>query len=194
MAKETTPSDFEDEDEDEDERYYLPSDSKCPAPEVHLLGLVVIWFGNLEFFLELSLCHLLTIQDNQERFVMAQAITAELSFRQKRQAFASMFRQKGILGAEPELGTLLGKLQSAEEKRNQLMHSAWNYTSLWGGQDLMRMKSFHHKKKGHRRGFHRMPAESIEETRRSIEEASKALVLFTMKYIQPPHQDENTTV
>jgi hypothetical protein len=199
MAKET-PTDFEDE-EDAERYYYLPSDSQCPAPEVHLLGLVVIWFGNLEFSLEMSLCQLLTDQDDRESFDMAQSTAAELfTFQKTMDDFARRFRQKGIASAEPELEKLLEKLKSAGTRRNQLMHSAWSPSSLWGGQDLMRMKALRDKKKVAvrdkekvRREFERMPAESIEEARRIIEEASQALWLFTVKYIQTPEDETKQT-
>lgn len=163
----------------------MASSSKCSAPEIHLLGEVVVLFGNLEFFLEISMWQLLALEDNQARFIMVQAITAEMSFKQKMQAFAGMFRAKGIARAEMELKELLGKLRSAEEKRNQIMHSTWNYSSIWGGQDLMRMKPYRDKKKGFRRGFHRMPVERIETIRNCIERANESLAQFTMKYIQP---------
>jgi len=174
MANEPPPPDFD----DEVGRYYLTPDSKCPAPAVHLLGLVVIWFGNLEISLESSIWGLLA-QDDQ-RFMMAQAVTADMSFRQKVHAFVLMFRQKGISSAEPELNALEKMLHHAEEERNKLIHSAWNY---WGGQYLMRTKLPKHPK-NLKRGFSRMSAETIEETRNRIEEASGSLALFTMKYIQ----------
>src|SRR5258706_2390807 len=109
MANETLPPDFED---DEDGRYYLSPDSKCPALEVHFLGLVVIWFGNLEFFLEGSIWRLLA-QGDQQRYMMAQAVTADMSFGQKVHVFTLMFREKGISSAEPELKTLETKLNAA---------------------------------------------------------------------------------
>jgi hypothetical protein len=186
MANE--PPDFEDD--DEDGRYYLSPDSKCPAPEVHLLGLVVIWFGNLELFLESSIWGLLAQGDDQ-RFMMAQAVTADMSFGQKVHAFALMFREKGPSSADPELDKLVKLLSHAEVERNKLMHSSWNYSSLWGGRDLMRSKLPRRPKKLSR-GFHRMSAEQIEETRKSIEDASASLGLFTMKYIQTPELGDDT--
>lgn len=180
MANE--PPDFEDD--DEDGRYYLSPDSKCPAPEVHLLGLVVIWFGNLELFLEGSIWGLLAQGDDQ-RFMMAQAVTADMSFGQKVHAFALMFREKGISSAETELKELVKLLNHAEEERNKLMHSSWNYSPVWGGQDLMRSK-LPRRPKSLSRGFHRMSTNRIEETRKKIEKASASLAFFTMKYVQTP--------
>jgi hypothetical protein len=168
---------------DDDVSYHLPSDSKCSSPEIHLLGEVVFWFGNLELFLEGSMWHLMVPEEDTGRFLMAQAMTAEMSFSVKVKTFDRMFRQRGIACAESELEALVKKLTVAGAERNQLMHSSWNYSPLWGGRDLMRSK-LRRNAKDLARGFHRMPAESIEKTRDLIMEASSSLGLFTMKYIQ----------
>jgi hypothetical protein len=162
------------------EKYIRESDySKCPAPEIHLLGEVVVWFGNLEWFLEISIWKLLTPEDDEQRVLMAQAMTAEMPFRLKVKAFDRAFRQKGVASAESELNALVSKLNSAETERNQLMHSAWS----WDGRDFMRVK-LPKSAKGLGRNFQRMPAKLIKEKRDCIVAASESLVLFISKYIQ----------
>ena len=68
--------------------------TSCPAPEIHLLGEIVAAFGNLELALESTIWELLAPQGDTERFIMAQAVTAEMAFGRKVHALASMFRQK----------------------------------------------------------------------------------------------------
>jgi hypothetical protein len=158
----------------------------CSAPEVHLLGEIVVAFGNLEFFLEATICHLLTADDNQERFQMVQAMTTEMSFGRKVHALGSMFRQKEIANAEPELSGLIKELFDAEIERNQLLHSVWSIDSPFGEGSFMRTKASAKAAKGLRRGFHKMPAERIEATLKQIEAAGQSLANFTVKYIQVP--------
>jgi len=55
----------------------MSSERECSAPEVHLLGEIVVAFGNLELFLEGAILQLLGADDHT-RFLMAQAITAEM--------------------------------------------------------------------------------------------------------------------
>jgi hypothetical protein len=169
----------------------MPSRKTCSAPEVHLLGEIVVAFGNLELFLETSLWQLLASEDDRERFLMVQALTAGMSFGRKVDAFASMFRQKGIAQAERELAALTKGLSDAEKERNQLIHSAWNYTNIWGGGSFMRMKATANSRRGLRRGFHRMPPGRIEETLRRIEEAAQSLARFTVAYIQASEASES---
>ena len=116
--------------------------------------------------------------------MMAQAKTANIPFGQKVNEFARMFREKDISSAEAELKELVELLNHAGEERNELMHSAWSYSSRWSGQ-LTRMKAAWRSKTLSRR-LHRMSAPKIEETRKRIEEAFQSLARFTMKYIQTP--------
>lgn len=163
----------------------MKSDIRCPEPEVHFLGEVVVAFGTLEFALEVSIWQLLKTE-HREQYQMAQALTAVMSFKNKAQAFAAMFREKGIASAESELQGLTGKLFDAEEERNQLIHSAWH---RWEGRDVVRMKASINKKKGLRRRLHRMPPERIETTLNKISAAAESLGQFTIKYIQPPREE-----
>jgi hypothetical protein len=163
------------------------SDSKCSEPEIHLLGEIVVLFGSLEHLLEVSIWKLLAPEDDKERYIMAQIITAEMSnFQQKTAVFASMFRQRRIASAEPELKALELLLRAAGEHRNQLMHSSWSYTSLWGGRDLMRTKAGRASKENQagKRRLVKMTAEDIKAVRDRIKEATESLIFFTIKYIQ----------
>lgn len=162
----------------------------CPAPEVHLLGEIVVAFGNLELFLEVSLWQLLASEDDRERLLMAQALTAEMSFDRKVHAFVSMFRQRCIPETDSELDALRKELFAAQEERNQLLHSAWNYSEALGA-SFMRMKASAKAKHGLRRRFHRMSAERIEATLHRIADVAQALARFTVDHIQASEPSES---
>jgi len=166
----------------------MKADTRCPSPEVHFLGEIVIAFGNLELALEASIWQLL--RADSERYRMAQALTAVMSFKQKTQAFASMFREKRIASAESELQDLTGKLFAAEQERNQIIHSAWHG---WKGQGLTRMKATTNNKKGLRRTIYRMPPKRIESTLTCISAAFQSLGHFSIKYIRPQRERGNQT-
>ncbi len=170
------------------------SGSTCPAPEVHLLGEVVVAFGTLELSLETSIWQLLRSDD--ATFILAQAVTANMSFKNKVDSFVSMCREKKIAGAESKLRSLYAKLFKAEEGRNQLLHSAWDYTDIWGGSSFMRMKATAkaNDKHGLNRRFYRMPAKDIETTRDNIYAANQLLASFTVEYIQNPEVLASFTV
>jgi hypothetical protein len=164
----------------------MVSGGRCSAPEVHLLGEIVIAFGNLELVLETSIWHLLKVEDDAEGFLMVQALTADMSFAGKVHALGSMFRQRQLAEAEPELKELIKDLFAAEAERNQLFHSAWSYSDVFEG-DLMRMKASVRARRGTlKRSFHRMTAKHIEMTLSRIAEVGQFLLRFTVKYIQAP--------
>lgn len=164
----------------------MPSDSNCSAPEVHLLGEIVIAWGNLEYSLEAVIWQLLKAED-RERFLMVQAITTKMSFQNKVHAFASMFLEKRIASAEPELKRLTKDLFEVERKRNELMHSAWH---LWRGRDFARMKASTNVKRGLKRRVHRMPPAKLESARQDIDAAFQSLAGFAIKYIQAPRAEK----
>lgn len=167
----------------------VSANSTCPAPEIHLLGEIVVAFGNLELFLEASLWQLLASDDDRERLLMAQTLTAEMSFDRKVHAFVSMFRQKGVPKTDSELDALRKALFAAQEERNKLLHSAWNYSDALGG-SFTRMKASAKAKRGLRRRFHRMPAERIEAALRRIAAVAQSLARFTVEHIQAPEPSE----
>ena len=161
----------------------MSSERECSAPEVHLLGEIVVAFGNLELFLEGAILQLLGADDHT-RFLMAQAITAEMSFDRKVHAFATMFKLKSPGHAETELEALVKELFAVEGQRNALLHSAWNYSQNFGA--FMRMKSSAKATQGLRHRLHRMPPEKIRATRSNIAAVADSLARFTMAYIQEP--------
>ncbi len=49
----------------------MPMRKTCPVPEVHLLGEIVVAFGNLEVILETTIWQLLADEGDTNRFLMA---------------------------------------------------------------------------------------------------------------------------
>jgi len=157
------------------------ADLKCRMPAIHLLGEIVIAFGNLELFLEAAIWQLLGAEE-QKRNLMAQTITAEMSFDRKVHAFVNMFKQHSPGQAENEIKDLVKDLFAVQEERNALLHSAWNYSEKFGG--FYRMKASSKAAKGLKRRIYQMPVERLEGIRNRIEAVGDSLARFTMTHIQ----------
>jgi hypothetical protein len=153
----------------------------CPAPEIHTLGEVVVEFGMLEFFLEAAIWHLLGTQE-KARFLMAQALTAEMSFDRKVHAFASMFKLRDPGEDTVEFAALVKELFEVQAERNGLLHSVWHDSKTFGV--FTRMKATAKAKGGLIRRIHPMPTERIAATRDKIVEVAKRLARFSMAHIQ----------
>ncbi len=166
----------------------MAPEAKCHAPEVHLLGEVAALFGNLELFVESSIWNLLAPEGSGkkgsrewQRFLMAQALTAEMSFDRKVHALASMIRQKHPTEHESELNELVRLLFDAQAERNALLHSAWNYSE---DGVFLRTKASAKARNGLVRRFYAMPVEKLRATRDKIAEAQQALANFAIAYVQ----------
>ena len=152
---------------------------QCPAPEVHALGEVVAAFGNLEFFLETTLWQLLG-QDGKPNMT-AKAFTAQMSFGARVKALSSGVRIKHPSLPEEQLDMLIKALSRAEEERNALAHSAWQYQGGVG--TLMRIKASG-KQKGMYHSTHHMPLEKINAIRDEILSVANELAEFTIEHLQ----------
>jgi hypothetical protein len=159
----------------------MPVNHQCPALEVHLLGEIVVAFGNLELFLE-AMIWLLIGEDNPTRHLMAQAITAEMSFERKVNAFASMFKVKRPSHAKAELEALVKELFAVQGERNALLHSAWTYSQNF--EAWTRTKASAKARQGLRRRVHRMTPERLKVVRKHIAVVGDSLARFTMAHIQ----------
>lgn len=162
----------------------------CRAPEMHALGDIVAAFGNLEFFVEVAIWHLLGAED-RKRSLMAQAVTAEMSFDRKVHALASMFREKYGKVHEKELAAVVKSLFAAQDERNALLHSAWNYSDNFRA--LVRMKASAKARGGLQRRLHRMTIDRLEAIRRRIAAAGEAISKFTMSHIQEQSEASGRT-
>ena len=139
------------------------SRAKCPAPTAHVLGEVVVEFGILEFFLEAAIWQFLAPQ-GKARFLMAQAITAEMSFDRKVHAFASMSRLRDPAGAA--CGALVKDLFAVQGARNALLHSVWNSSGTF--RTVTRMKASAKATRGLVRRLYSMRIDDVEAARDRI--------------------------
>jgi hypothetical protein len=121
-------------------------DEICKEPVVHLIGEVAVAFGILELYLELAIWQMVAENDEEKR-KLGEAITAEMSFDRKVHAFSSMFALHFPSEAnDAELKKLVGSLFAAQEKRNQILHSAWSFSDDF--EAFTRMKASAKAKKG----------------------------------------------
>jgi len=120
-------------------RIPVMSINQCHQPVVHALGETAMFFGNLELWLEAAIWGLLAERDKQ-RQLMAQAITAEMSFDRKVHAFFSLYKLKYPSEADDtELKSLVAALFAVQDDRNAMLHSAWPFDL--NGELLGRVKS-----------------------------------------------------
>lgn len=155
----------------------------CSQPELHLIGDIVVRFGNLDMFVATAIWKLLG--DRRDLFILGQAITAEMSFDRKVHAFASMYRIRFPEQAkEPELQALTGVLFAAQDGRNAIVHSAWTESPEEEGAFSLRLKASSKAKRGLRTQFQRVTTARLEEVRDLIEQASLRFGLFMMNCIQ----------
>jgi hypothetical protein len=154
---------------------------RCPSPEIHLLGEIIVGFGDLELALEMAIWKLLGDQD-AERLLMAQAITAEMSFDRKVHALASMVRGKYGDTHQAALAGLVKALFEAQDQRNGLLHSAWSYSPQF--ETVVRMKSTAKASRGLKRTIDRMNPERLEGIRNRIRAVVQALERFTATHLK----------
>ena len=157
---------------------------RCSNEVAHRLGEIAIRWGNLELFVSATVWQLLAAGDKTIE-QMAQAITAEMSFDRKVNAFFSLYKIRFPKeAADPELKALVTALFGAEEKRNQLLHSAWSFSK--DGELSGRIKSSARAKRGHglRNRFNSVDAPTITAVAKEIVEVGQRFVKFSLERIQ----------
>ncbi len=148
--------------------------------EVQLIGEIVIAFANLEFFVEAAIWNLLGPGEELQR--MGEAITAEMSFDRKVNAFESMYRLKYPETEQPSLNTLRKALFNVQAERNAIVHSAWSYSEARG--TVTRMKASAKGKNGLRRRLHYMTPARLDAVRCKIVAAAEGFVNFAAEKVQ----------
>jgi hypothetical protein len=154
---------------------------RCSAPEVHIVGEIVIGFGNLELYLDLGIWQLLSGSDNRTQ-TLAEAITAEMSFDRKVHAFSSLYKLRGADGDAAELQALVKSLFDVQGERNAIVHSAWSYSESLEG--FTRMKASAKARRGLQRRLHRMAPGRLEDVRVRIARVGERLARFVLEKIQ----------
>jgi hypothetical protein len=150
--------------------------------EMRLIGEIAVGFGNLELYLEAGIWQLLGGQD-KATILVAQALTAEMSFDRKVHAFASMYKLRVPTDADSaELKELISDLFEIQGERNAILHSAWSPSEAM--QALARMKASAKAKEGLRRRLHAMTPARLEAIRVRIAQVGKRFAHFLLANIQ----------
>ena len=104
------------------------SEPDASASEHRMIGEVTITFANLEFNLEVAIWQLVAAGNESQRPLM-EAVTTEMSFDRKVQAFASLFKLRFPEESEDrELQTVVKELFIAHDERSAILHSGSSYS------------------------------------------------------------------
>jgi hypothetical protein len=154
----------------------------CRQPVVHLIGEIAIAFGVLELYLELAIWQMVA-ENNETKRKLGEAITAEMSFDRKVHAFHSMFALQFPAEAnDPHLRELITDLFAAQDKRNQILHSAWSVSHEFGG--YTRMKASAKAGKGLRRKLSTVEPDELLAVYRQIGDLGEQFGRFAKERIQ----------
>jgi len=150
--------------------------------EMRLIGEIAVGFGNLELYLEAGIWQLLGGKD-KATILVAQALTAEMSFDRKAHAFASMYKLRVPNDADSvELKELISELFEVQGERNAILHSAWSRSEAM--QALTRMKASAKAKDGLRRRLHRMTPARLQAIRVRIAQVAERFAHFVLANTQ----------
>jgi hypothetical protein len=159
----------------------MPS-TRCGTPEIHILGQIVVTFGNLELYLAVSIWQLIAGSHDDSR-ILGEAITAEMSFDRKMHAFGSLFKLRFPNESEDRgLKRVLGLLDGAQQERNAVLHSAWSYSEEW--ETWTRVKSSAKAKHGLNHRLYVMSVERLREIHGKISLAGQEFAEFSFERIQ----------
>jgi hypothetical protein len=154
----------------------------CRQPVVHLIGEIAIAFGILELYLELAIWQMVA-ENNETKRKLGEAITAEMSFDRKVHAFYSMFALQFPAEADdPHLKELVAGLFAAQDKRNQILHSAWSVSDEFGS--YTRMKVSAKAKNGLRRTLSTVQPDELLAVYRQICDLGQRFGRFAKERIQ----------
>jgi hypothetical protein len=154
----------------------------CRQPVVHLIGEIAVAFGVLELYLELAIWQMVAENDETKR-KLGEAITAEMSFDRKVHAFYSMFALQFPAEAnDPHLKELVSNLFAAQDKRNQILHSAWSISDEYGS--YTRMKASAKAKKGLRRTLSTVEPDELLAVYREFGDLGQQFGRFAKERIQ----------
>lgn len=148
--------------------------------ELQKLGEVAMSFGNLEFSVDGAIWELLAASDDDLKRLL-QAVTVEMSFDQKAHAFASLFRLRFPEDAkDEELKSLVAELFEAQQKRNDVLHSA----SSGSHDGRRRLKGSARTKNGLRWQLHTPSEQDLAAISAQIAETTQHFSCFALEKIQ----------
>ncbi len=158
------------------------SEPNVSASEPRLIGEMTITFANLEFNLEVAIWQLVAAGNENQRQLM-EAVTTEMSFDRKVQAFASLFKLRFPDESEDrELQAVVKELFIAHDERNAILHAGPSYSSDIAV--ISRMKTPAKTKQGFRRQIHHMSAERIASIRDHVGAVGRRFAHFSMTRVQ----------
>jgi hypothetical protein len=147
-----------------------------------LIGQICVDFQTIELFVELAIW-LMMERPPEKTNLLAQAITAEMSFDRKVHALASLYQLRFPRDAEnAELRTLTKDLFEVQQLRNQVIHSTWNQSPQF--KTFAAMKASAKAKHGLRRKLSTVNAKELFEIHRGMQELGQRFGMFAMKDIQ----------
>lgn len=160
----------------------MPKEIFCRSPIVHLIGQICVDFQTIELFVEGAIW-LMMEPPGEKSNLLAQAITAEMSFDRKVHAFASLYRLRFQNDAEDaDLRILISDLFEVQQLRNQVIHSNWNYSPQFRA--FTAMKASAKAKHGLRRRLSTVTARELFEIRERMKEVAQRVGTFAMEEIQ----------
>ena len=147
-----------------------------------MIGEIAIAFGVLELYLEIAIWQMVA-ENNETKRKLGEAITSEMSFDRKVHAFSSMFALQFPAEAnDPQLKELVAELFAAQDKRNQILHSAWSLSDASGR--YTRMKASAKAKKGLRRTLSTVEPDELLAVYNQIGDLGQQFSRFAKERIQ----------
>jgi hypothetical protein len=139
-------------------------------------------FANIEFNLEVAIWQLVAAGNEHQRQLM-EAVTTEMPFDRKVQAFASLFKLRFPDESEDrEFQAVVKELFIAHDERSAILHSGSSYSSEVAV--ITRMKGSAKAKQGLRRQIHAVPPERLASIRDHIDAVARRFAHFSMTRIQ----------
>lgn len=159
------------------------AEPSCIDPVVHLIGNIVISFQEVEWYVDASICQMITRDDPCLRQV-AQAVTAEMSFDRKVHAFSSIYRLRFPDLIDETFTQLIKDLDHIQQLRNRVIHSMWYPLNI--PQAFGTMKASAKASRGFQQTFAHVNASDLTKVLHEIEEVSDRYSQFAIERIQKP--------
>ena len=154
---------------------------KSPVPDGHLnaIGRVTVNFAMLESSVAFLIWQLTGTEQPT-----AQAITAELSFRQLIALASSLYRRYDVVGDDAaRFETILNRAVQAEERRNRITHSVWGAGKQ--RETVTRIKTTAKKSVGLKHQFEQMSVSDLEAEANFIASVADEVQRFMFDQLTP---------
>lgn len=143
------------------------------------IGRITVAFSELDSWLSSFIWALIGPFDEQH---LGQIVTAELSFRQKIDLLAALFKYRcKDIAKQLELRALLTKIAELEQKRNTIQHSLWIRQSE-NAEEVIRLKITAKRKNGLIHSKKVVTVEQLDEIFKKLKEATSNLSSFHVNF------------